>query len=617
VAYAWAVSLGGEAGAKLLTKFGLIEQAIDYATESGAFEHAFALSHASRKEKLPEVYLKYAMYLEDEGRFEEAEKEFIKADKPKEAIDMYVHQQDWVNATRVSEANDPGSMPDVLVAQAKVCVERTEFTKAEALFIRAKKPELAVKAYKDAARWQDATRIAREFLPHKVAELTAEHAAYMRGEASTESHEALMARGRAFEEGREFSQAIDAYLQVTAERTKNHDTLEEVWENAVKIAMNHVPDRIHDVVTTVSQRLIDIKRFAQAAELFEGIDKHTDAIRVYMAGGLWEQARELAKLAGPKMEREVNEAYKRSMADSGAADELVHSGNVAEGIEAYAQKGEWDKCLEVAQQQGAHMLVKYATLHGATLIQQGAFTTAASVFAKYGTATQNAGMYRRVAREILSAGDDGDLKGGALAQLRQMLHKVVAALQQSGDDVARAEFERLLWIVQLTAAKAIATQRNNSDVVRKVSVALLCFIRETPADKAFYEAGMACRAASDLNMAFVFLNRFLDISEAVEEHDTSSTTLDNSDFADTDIPFDFPLPEKQFLTDSEREKVRDFVLELSMNDKVQQQLNVPELNALFKEAEGVREAVQRPGGRAPGSNVEFFEIVREAVNQLN
>ena len=28
VAYAWAVSLGGEAGAKLLTKFGLVEQAI-------------------------------------------------------------------------------------------------------------------------------------------------------------------------------------------------------------------------------------------------------------------------------------------------------------------------------------------------------------------------------------------------------------------------------------------------------------------------------------------------------------------------------------------------------------------------------------------------------------
>lgn len=53
-------------------------------------------------------------------------------------------------------------------------------------------------------------------LPPKVAELAAEHAAYMRGEATSESHESLMAKGRALEEGREFSQAIDAYLQVSA-----------------------------------------------------------------------------------------------------------------------------------------------------------------------------------------------------------------------------------------------------------------------------------------------------------------------------------------------------------------------------------------------------------------
>ena len=60
VAYAWAVSLGGEAGAKLLTKFGLVEQAIDYATESGSFDHAFQLANASKKEKLPEVHRTYS-----------------------------------------------------------------------------------------------------------------------------------------------------------------------------------------------------------------------------------------------------------------------------------------------------------------------------------------------------------------------------------------------------------------------------------------------------------------------------------------------------------------------------------------------------------------------------
>jgi len=35
------------------------------------------------KSKLPDIYLKQAMYLEDEGRFADAEQCFIKASKPK------------------------------------------------------------------------------------------------------------------------------------------------------------------------------------------------------------------------------------------------------------------------------------------------------------------------------------------------------------------------------------------------------------------------------------------------------------------------------------------------------------------------------------------------------
>merc|ERR1719171_3058350 len=128
-----------------------------------------------------------------------------------------------------------------------------------------------------------------------------EHAAYMRGETpGSQSHEELMMRGRQLEEGREFSQAIDAYLQVTAAQAKSHDFLEEVWENAVKLAMNHVPARITEVVETVSKRLIEINRYAQAAELYEGIDAHREAIDVYIAGGMWEQARALSRTAAPQ-----------------------------------------------------------------------------------------------------------------------------------------------------------------------------------------------------------------------------------------------------------------------------------------------------------------------------
>ena len=130
VAYAWAVHIGGEAGANLLTKFGLVEQAIDYATESGAFDQAFQLARTSLKSKLPEVHLKHAMFLEDEGHFKEAEDEFIKASKPKEAIDMYIHQQNWMDAMRVAEQHEPGSVADVLVAQGRMWLDRKEFQQA-------------------------------------------------------------------------------------------------------------------------------------------------------------------------------------------------------------------------------------------------------------------------------------------------------------------------------------------------------------------------------------------------------------------------------------------------------------------------------------------------------
>lgn len=63
---------------------------MDHATENGAFDMAIELATQNMPKKLPEVYLKHALFLEDDERFGEAEVEFIKANKPKEAIDMYV-----------------------------------------------------------------------------------------------------------------------------------------------------------------------------------------------------------------------------------------------------------------------------------------------------------------------------------------------------------------------------------------------------------------------------------------------------------------------------------------------------------------------------------------------
>ena len=56
-----------------------------------SFEFAFELARTSKKEKILDIHLKYAMFLEDEGNFVAAEKEFLKAGKPKEAVLMYIY----------------------------------------------------------------------------------------------------------------------------------------------------------------------------------------------------------------------------------------------------------------------------------------------------------------------------------------------------------------------------------------------------------------------------------------------------------------------------------------------------------------------------------------------
>ena len=55
---------------------------------SSSFEFAFELARTGMKNKLSDVHLKHAMFLEDEGDFKKAEDEFIKASKPREAVLM-------------------------------------------------------------------------------------------------------------------------------------------------------------------------------------------------------------------------------------------------------------------------------------------------------------------------------------------------------------------------------------------------------------------------------------------------------------------------------------------------------------------------------------------------
>lgn len=75
------------------------------------------------------------------------------------------------------------------------------------------------------------------------------------------------------------------------------------------------------------------------------------------------------------------------------------------------------------------------------------------------------------------------------------------------------------------------------------------------------------------NDAFVFLNAFLDISEAIE--DGTRATLDLSDLTDTRIFLDFALPMREAVYAGETavEGVKEWVLDAAMQQYISQEVS--------------------------------------------
>jgi intraflagellar transport protein 172 len=152
----WADSLGPKQGIEKLRVLGMTDALIDYMLDRNEFEEAFKLSGEAAKHKVPDVHLRYALFLEDERRFKEAEEHFIKAGKPSEAINMYEHQKDFHSALLVArQYGDPASVVSILMTQGKMFLEKREYAKAENCFIQAKKPEVAVKMYTDMGNYPE------------------------------------------------------------------------------------------------------------------------------------------------------------------------------------------------------------------------------------------------------------------------------------------------------------------------------------------------------------------------------------------------------------------------------------------------------------------------------
>lgn len=325
--------------------------------------------------------------------------------------------------------------------------------------------------------------------------------------------------------------------------------------------------------------MMNIGKLESAAEIFESVNLFEKAIDCFLRLKKFDRAMECAHNVRPNELQEVLtskiQAAKKDMyiADN-KITKLVESGDMS-GLEMLASRGQWDECLQLAARQGEEFLHKYLMMFAKPYLHQGKFKETARTLAKYNSPyiQQMLPVYKTIAIEVLAGVNDVELQ-----ILKEMLQKLIHNLTQKLDknnQIVYLEFMKFLTATHLLLLKTECQKARLDRVVAKQCSSLLRYTKEIRCDKAFLDAGESNRKIGNNDMAFIFFNRYIDLYDAIEDPD-NNTIQENGEFENTDIPspYEISLPEKNLLSAAERDRIRDWVLEINMDGNVGNSLPV-------------------------------------------
>ncbi|KAK2556628.1 Intraflagellar transport protein 172-like protein, partial [Acropora cervicornis] len=228
--------------------------------------------------------------------------------------------------------------------------------------------------------------------------------------------------------------------------------------------------------------------------------------------------------------------------------------------------------------QGYEVLSKYVALYAANLIKDNNTLKALDLFCRYGAPAnpQNFNIYKRIISDVISmAGLSSAESYHTWADLRDVLFEIVDGLGKgsAASSPLAQEFEVMFEIVHYYSTRCACMQHKSLDTLAaKLSISLLRHSDIVPCYKAFYEAGVAAKGVGWDNMAFVFLNRYLDLSE-----------------------------------EEKREEVKEWVLAVSMDQKVEQVLPTDERYPVLRN----KMEFKRPGKAANKEDWNKFIMATE------
>lgn len=326
VAYMWARTLPVDGAFKLLSKMGLVDVAISYACDANQYDFALEVCRMANR-PADDVHLKIAMDHEDDGKFAEAEVEFLLAKKPKEAILMYTHGRDWRSAIRIAEAHLPEAVNEVLLSQAADALESRNFVDYEALLIRAERTDIILQYYKDNEMWHDAIRIAKEYNPTSLNEIKRLQAKSNRSNGLSNDARQLLQEAADCERNQQFRSAIDCLLKIRQVENAEPQVVEQALIRAADMCIQFLEgNEAVEVTYQLAPSLLELNQIATVAQLYLAAELPKEAVDVFIQSENWSKARRLAKEIDPQLLAYVENQQKIRLRSEGNIEQLADIG---------------------------------------------------------------------------------------------------------------------------------------------------------------------------------------------------------------------------------------------------------------------------------------------------
>jgi intraflagellar transport protein 172 len=256
---------------------------------------------------------------------------------------------------------------------------------------------------------------------------------------------------------------------------------------------------------------------------------------------------------------QIREEYKNQLESRQDAELLLRNEQVESGVQALVQQQDWERALSVSKGKDKQLfrkiILEMLKTKKLSNDPKEALRLLKSSKCQYFMGLES--PMRDLIHTTLQEEDPSQL-----INLKNVLQNLLRSNDLNNN--LQAEFSQVLQVSHLLCLRDFLQEKEEFSLAARVQFSLLRYAGTIPAYKAFFQAGQALRRVGMDKLAFIVLNVFLDMFEAVDESvplEVSDT--DNMELLDWPNLEDLPLPEQNFISENEKDSIRDWLLSTS------------------------------------------------------